>query len=152
MPAHRSRPNDKARTHISRRRFLTAAGGAAGALALGRACWGAKRPTAKRRPNVLLIITDQQRYDTIRGLGYPYVDTPHLDGLIAEGVTFTNCYVTAASCAPSRASLFTGYYPHTTGILKNADNPQWDEKMNRKLQELAWVLVTQYPPSEVTSE
>jgi len=73
------------------------------------------------QPNLIFIITDQQRYDTIRGLGYPYVDTPNLDRLIAEGVAFTNCYVTAASCAPSRASLFTGYYPHTTGILKNAD-------------------------------
>ncbi len=40
-----------------------------------------------------------------------------------EGVTFTNCHITAPSCAPSRASIFTGYYPHTTGILKNAD--QW---------------------------
>ena len=73
------------------------------------------------RPNIIFIITDQQRYDTIRGLGYPYLDTPNLDRLIAEGAAFTNCYVTAASCAPSRASLFTGYYPHTIGVLKNAD-------------------------------
>ena len=73
------------------------------------------------RPNIILIITDQQRYDTIRALGYPYVDTPHLDRLVDEGVTFSNCFVAAPSCAPSRASLFTGYYPHTTGILKNAD-------------------------------
>ena len=68
------------------------------------------------RPNIIFIITDQQRYDTIRGLGYPYLDTPNLDRLIAEGAAFTNCYVTAASCAPSRASLFTGYYPHTIGV------------------------------------
>jgi len=74
-----------------------------------------------RRPNIVLIITDQQRYDTIRALGFPYVDTPHLDRLTAEGTAFTNCFVSAASCAPARASLFTGYYPHTTGIYKNAD-------------------------------
>jgi len=74
-----------------------------------------------QRPNIILIITDQQRYDTIRALGYPYVDTPNLDRLVNEGVAFTNCFITAPSCAPSRASLFTGYYPHTTGILKNAD-------------------------------
>jgi arylsulfatase len=73
------------------------------------------------RPNIVFIITDQQRFDTIAELGYPYMRTPHLDRLVREGVTFTNCHVTAASCAPSRASLFTGYYPHTTGILKNAD-------------------------------
>jgi len=73
------------------------------------------------RPHIIFIITDQQRYDTIAALGFDYVDTPNLDRLVNEGVTFTNCHVTAPSCAPSRASLFTGYYPHTTGILKNAD-------------------------------
>ncbi len=75
------------------------------------------------RPNIILIITDQQRFDTIRALGCPYMETPHLDRLVEEGHSFSNCHVCAPSCAPSRASLFTGYYPHTTGILKNAD--QW---------------------------
>ena len=75
------------------------------------------------RPNIILIVTDQQRFDTIHALGFPYVDTPNLDRLVNKGVTFTNAFITAPSCAPSRASLFTGYYPHTTGILKNAD--QW---------------------------
>ncbi|MDX9957195.1 MAG: sulfatase [Clostridia bacterium] len=73
------------------------------------------------RPNIVLIMTDQQRYDTIRALGYPYMDTPNLDRLVNEGVSFTNHFVTSASCSPSRASFFTGYYPHTTGIYKNAD-------------------------------
>ncbi len=83
------------------------------------------------RPHLIFIITDQQRFDTIRALGYDYMDTPNLDRLVNEGVTFTNCHVTAASCAPSRASLFTGYYPHTTGILKNADlwRHSWIEKL-----------------------
>lgn len=73
------------------------------------------------RPNIILIITDQQRFDTIAELGFPYVDTPNLDQLTREGVAFGNCHITAPSCAPARASLFTGYYPHTTGILRNAD-------------------------------
>ena len=73
------------------------------------------------RPNIILIITDQQRYDTINALGYPYVDTPNLDRLVREGVTMENCFITAPSCAPARASLFTGYFPHTTGIHKNGD-------------------------------
>ncbi len=76
-----------------------------------------------QRPNIILIITDQQRFDTICALGFPYMDTPNLDRLANEGVAFTNCFISAPSCAPARASLFTGYYPHTTGILKNAD--QW---------------------------
>ena len=64
------------------------------------------------QPNIILIITDQQRYDTINALGFPYMDTPNLDRLVREGVSFDNCHVTAPSCAPARASLFTGYYPH----------------------------------------
>ena len=60
------------------------------------------------------------------------MDTPHLDRLIAEGVSFSDCHVTAASCAPARASLFKGYFPHTTGILKNADRwrHSWIESLN----------------------
>ncbi len=73
------------------------------------------------QPNIILILTDQQRFDTIRALGFDYMETPHLDRLVNEGVSFDNCFITAPSCAPSRASLFTGLYPHTTGILKNAD-------------------------------
>lgn len=83
------------------------------------------------QPNIIFIITDQQRFDTIRELGFPYMETPHMDRLVREGVTFSNCFITAASCAPARASLFTGYYPHTTGILKNADlwRRSWIEKL-----------------------
>ena len=77
------------------------------------------------RPNIFLIITDQQRFDTINALGFPHMETPNLDRLVNEGTSFTNCHVTAPSCAPSRASLFTGHYPHTTGIQKNADS--WTE-------------------------
>lgn len=84
------------------------------------------------RPNIIFIITDQQRYDTIAALGFDYADTPNLDRLVREGVHFTQCHVTAASCAPARASLFKGYYPHTTGILKNADSwtRSWIELLN----------------------
>ena len=73
------------------------------------------------RPNIILIITDQQRYDTVAALGFPHVDTPHLDALVRDGVSFTQCHVTAPSCGPSRASLFTGYYPHNVGALRNND-------------------------------
>ena len=87
---------------------------------------------ADNRPNIVLIITDQQRYDTINALGFPYMDTPNLDRLVNEGTVFTNSFITSASCAPARASLFTGYYPHTTGVYKNADTWQhgWVEDLN----------------------
>jgi len=76
------------------------------------------------RPNIVFILTDQQRFDTIRALGFDYMDTPNLDRLADEGVTFTNCHIPAPSCAPCRASLFTGQYPHNTGVLINGD--RWE--------------------------
>lgn len=84
------------------------------------------------RPHIVFIITDQQRYDTIAALGYPHVDTPNLDRMVREGISFDQCHVTAASCAAARASLFKGYFPHTTGILKNADmwRRSWIERLN----------------------
>lgn len=75
----------------------------------------------ERRPNIVFIITDQQRFDTIAALGYEHAITPNLDRLVREGTAFTHNYVTAPSCAPSRASLFTGLYPHNTGVLRNDD-------------------------------
>ncbi|MBS6644461.1 MAG: sulfatase-like hydrolase/transferase, partial [Clostridiaceae bacterium] len=54
------------------------------------------------RPNVLLVVTDQQRYDTLGCYGNPYVDTPNLDRFAAEGVLFENGYCQAPVCTPSR--------------------------------------------------
>ena len=58
--------------------------------------------------------------------------TPNLDRLVNEGVSFSRSYVTSASCAPARASLFTGFYPHTTGVYKNADTwrHSWVERLS----------------------
>lgn len=92
--------------------------------------------TADQRPNIIFIITDQQRFDTISALGYLHMDTPNLDRLVNEGVSFQQCHITAPSCAPSRASLFTGQYPHTTGILKNAD--EWTRSWVEDLAETGY--------------
>ena len=56
------------------------------------------------RPHLIFVITDQQRYDTIAALGFDHVQTPHLDRLVREGVSFSNCHITATSSAPARAS------------------------------------------------
>lgn len=86
----------------------------------------------ERSPNIVLIMTDQQRFDTIAALGYEHVITPTLDKMVEEGATFTNTYVTSPSCAPSRASLFTGLYPHTNGVFRNEDPWQhsWVENLS----------------------
>ena len=71
------------------------------------------------RPNIVLIITDQQRFDTIAALGCPWMDTPNLDRLANEGVVFSNVHINAPVCGPARASLFSGMTPHNTGVLRN---------------------------------
>jgi arylsulfatase A-like enzyme len=92
-----------------------------------------------QRPNIIFINTDQQRFDTINALGAEFMDTPNLDRLVEEGVTFTDCHITAPSCAPSRASLFTGYYPHTTGIYQNGD--RWEHSWVEDLSESGYYTV-----------
>jgi arylsulfatase len=79
------------------------------------------------KPNIILIMTDQQRFDTINALGAPWMKTPHLDRLAREGTAFSNCYVTSPVCVGSRASLFTGMYPHATGVFTNFHpwEPTW---------------------------
>ncbi|MFH1568681.1 MAG: sulfatase-like hydrolase/transferase [Gemmatimonadota bacterium] len=68
------------------------------------------------RPHILLLMTDQQRVDTIRAWGYDHMVTPALDQLVREGVSFRQAYCPGATCVSSRAALFTGMYPHTTGV------------------------------------
>lgn len=74
------------------------------------------------RSNLLVILTDQQSADCMSHVaGSEYVRTPHLDALAAEGIRFDRAYCPHPLCVPSRASMFTGQYPHTTGILSNGD-------------------------------
>jgi arylsulfatase len=79
------------------------------------------------RPNIILIITDQQRADTIGALGAPWMHTPNLDRLVREGTAFTECFVTSPVCVASRASLFTGKYPHACQVFSNFQpwEPTW---------------------------
>jgi arylsulfatase len=78
-------------------------------------------------PNIILIMTDQQRADTIGALGAAWMHTPHLDRLVWEGTAFTECFVTSPVCVASRASLFTGKYPHGTHVFTNFEpwEPTW---------------------------
>jgi arylsulfatase A-like enzyme len=80
-----------------------------------------------KRPNIILIMTDQQRADTIGALGAPWMQTPHLDRLATEGAAFTACFVTSPVCVGARASLFTGKYPHACQVFSNFQpwTPTW---------------------------
>lgn len=71
------------------------------------------------RPNILLIMTDQQRWDTLACAGNPHIRTPVLDRLCAEGLRFDRCYTPSPVCVAARAALITGRGPHRTGCVDN---------------------------------
>ena len=73
-----------------------------------------------RKPNILFIMTDQQRADTIAAMGNPHICTPNFDRLVARGVAFTNAYSTCPVCVPARYTIRTGCEPPTTTIYENA--------------------------------
>lgn len=101
----------------SRRQFLKSVGGAAaGALTL----WTGMKTTActakNKRPNVVLVLTDDQGYGDIGAHGNPDIRTPRLDRFHSESVRFANFYA-CPLCSPTRASLLTGRYNYRTGVV-----------------------------------
>ena len=72
-----------------------------------------------RPPNVLVILTDDQRWDAMGCAGNRLVRTPNMDRLAAEGVRFANVFVTTSLCSPSRASLLSGQYARQHRVLNN---------------------------------
>lgn len=71
------------------------------------------------KPNILLIFTDQQRYDTIEALGNPIIKTPALNRLVEDGISFTRAYTPCPVCVPARFSMMNGQMPHRTGCVDN---------------------------------
>jgi arylsulfatase A-like enzyme len=74
----------------------------------------------RRKPNLIVFLPDQQRADTIACCGGEKVHAPNLNKLASESVVFSRAYVTHPVCTPSRSSLMTGMWPHTTGCTKNS--------------------------------
>ena len=78
------------------------------------------------KPNLLLIIADSERFDALRAYGNNQIQTPNLDSLAEQSYIFDNAYVTQPVCSPSRASIYTGTYPHTNGVI-TLESPMFDE-------------------------
>ena len=82
------------------------------------------------KPNFIFFIADDVSWDDFGCYGNQGVRTPNIDRLAANGIRFTNAYLTASSCSPSRASIITGRYPHNNGKaaelhLPIADHLPW---------------------------
>ncbi len=90
---------------------------------------------AEDRPNVLLIITDEQRADALSIEGHPFVQSPYLDNIMAEGVSFRRAYSACPVCVPARRTMMTGTKPSTHGVFMNyhtrLDLPTMPEAFSR---------------------
>jgi arylsulfatase A-like enzyme len=85
-------------------------------LSGGVAAFGAEPAAGGPRPNIVLMVSDDQGYRDLGCFGGPEIQTPNLDRLAAEGVRATNFYVSWPACTPSRGSILTGRYPQRNGL------------------------------------
>lgn len=100
---------------ITRRAFLEA-----GSMAFAGSALALKSSAqVAARPNVLLILTDEQSLWTLSQYGNKGPGTPHIDSIGEQGATFRNFFVTSAVCTPSRGCFMTGRYPHSHGAYRN---------------------------------
>jgi N-acetylglucosamine-6-sulfatase len=93
------------------------------------------------RPNVVLVVVDDLRFDDLAAAGHPFVKTPHIDRLAREGARFTDFFATTPLCSPSRASILTGLYTRHHGILDNTErSPRSHELASfpRRLQQAGY--------------
>lgn len=114
--------------NVTRREFLKTIGLGAAALTIaGRANTSAKPAFAgtseikRNRPNILILMTDQQRFDSLSCYGCTAINTPNLDRLAKEGALFENCYSPCPICTPTRASILTGKAVPGHGVYKLHD-------------------------------
>lgn len=71
------------------------------------------------RPNIVVVLVDDLRFDEFHAAGHPYLDTPNIDRLAREGALFVNAFHAVPLCSPNRATLLTGQYPSRHGIIDN---------------------------------
>lgn len=72
-----------------------------------------------KTPNIVFIFTDQQRYDSMWVYGNDFVKVPNMNKLAGQSAVFKKTYVTQPICTPSRATMITGLYPHSHGLITN---------------------------------
>lgn len=76
------------------------------------------------KPNILLLFTDMQRFDTIGALNNPAIQTPNLDRLVREGTSFASAYSPCPVCVPARWCMHYGQYPRKSGLYVNGRMPE----------------------------
>ena len=94
---------------------------------------------AAERPNVLLVLCDDIRWNALSCAGHPHLKTPSIDQLAAEGLYFENMFCTTSLCSPSRASILSGLYAHSHGVTNNfTEYPEDLASFPRRLQDAGY--------------
>lgn len=114
---------------------------------------------ARQRPNIVVVLVDDLRWDELGCSGHPFVRTPHIDRIAREGAQFRNAFCTTPLCSPVRACLLTGLHTHHHGILDNtafvftSDHGYWYSEhglsVERRLayeEGIRVPLLIRYPP------
>ena len=98
-------------------------------LVVGIATGTSAARAARARPNIVVVLVDDLRWDEIGCVGHPFVRTPHIDRIAREGARFRNAFCTTPLCSPVRASLLTGQYAHNHGITDNTDRSRQSHRL-----------------------
>lgn len=128
--------------NASRRAFLQTA--STGALAAPFINLSTAQAANRGKRNVIFILIDDMRFDSMSCMGHPFLQTPTLDRLAANGIRFDHGFVTQSLCSPSRASILSGQYPHIHGVLDNstplpADTPTFPTELQNNGYETAFI-------------
>ncbi|WP_372638930.1 sulfatase [Fodinibius sp.] len=99
-------------------------------------------------PNIVFIISDDQSWTDYSFMGHPHIETPNIDNLASQGLTFTRGYLPAPVCRPSLASLVTGLYPHQHGVTGNDPAFDFDRESSSRTE---W-LEARKPVNDVVTE
>src|SRR5579883_261790 len=103
----------------------------------------AQTPRPSSRPNILFLMTDQQRGDCLGAAGNRVIRTPHLDRLAGEGIRFTHAYSSTPTCTPARTALLTGLSPWHHGMLGYSNMArQYPLEKPRALREAGYYTIT----------
>ena len=91
------------------------------------------------KPNIIFILTDDLGWRDLGCYGSDFYETPNLDRLAAEGLTFTDAYASCPVCSPTRASILTGKYPATLGVTDWIDSEKWVHPARGKLIDAPYI-------------
>ncbi|MCY3006340.1 MAG: sulfatase-like hydrolase/transferase [Planctomycetota bacterium] len=126
------RPRQSLRNLVGQAGFLVGLFVGCIACCICQVAWSAE--SIATRPNIVLIVSDDQAWTDYGFMGHPQIKTPHLDRLAADSLTFRRGYVPSSLCCPSLATILTGRYPHEHKITSN-DPPMLPGLSGKAFQE-----------------